>query len=68
MRTRSVIDENGILLGVTPSDVPYETNEKKRLQHLWSPGNLWMYNKSSNELLNIFGFADADTTDEKESE
>ena len=24
-----------------------------------------MYNKSSNELLNIFGFADADTTDER---
>ena len=28
---RSVIDEDGILLGVTPSDVPYETNEKETI-------------------------------------
>ena len=62
---RSVIDENGILLGVTPSDVPYETNEKETIAAFVESRNLWMYNKSSNELLNIFGFADADTTDER---
>ena len=62
---RSVIDEHGILLGVTPLDVPYETNEKETIAAFVESRNLWMYNKSSNELLNIFGFADADTTDER---
>ena len=55
----------GILLGVTPLDVPYETNEKETIAAFVESRNLWMYNKSSNELLNIFGFADADTTDER---
>ena len=43
----------------------YETNEKETIAAFVESRNLWMYNKSSNELLNIFGFADADTTDER---
>ncbi len=31
---RSVIDDNGILLGVTPSDVPHDANEKETIAAL----------------------------------
>lgn len=63
--SRSVIDKDGILLGVTPEDISYETNEKDTIVAFVESRNLWMYNKKSNELLNVFGFADASTTDER---
>jgi len=53
---RSVIDEDGILLGVTPLDVPYETNEKETIAAFVESRNLWMYNKSCNLAFAVYGY------------
>lgn len=63
--SRSVLDKDGILLGITPENLSYETNNKDTIVAFVESRNLWMYNKNANELLNVFGFADASTTDER---
>lgn len=39
------MDQKGILLGIVPEDVPYETNKKDSILAFVQNRTLWMYNK-----------------------
>ena len=60
---RTVLDENGILLGVTSEDISYETNKKETILAFVQNRDLWLYNKKSNELIQVFSFANENGTD-----
>ena len=45
--SRSVMDQKGILLGIVPEDVPYETNKKDSILAFVQNRTLWMYNKKN---------------------
>ena len=61
--SRSVMDQKGILLGIVPEDVPYETNKKDSILAFVQNRTLWMYNKKNEELTKVFSFAEEDTQD-----
>ncbi len=66
--SRSVMDQKGILLGIVPEDVPYETNKKDSILAFVQNRTLWMYNKKNEELTKVFSFAEEDTQDVREPE
>ena len=59
--SRSVMDQKGILLGIVPEDVPYETNKQDSILAFVQNRTLWMYNKKNEELTKVFSFAEEDT-------
>ena len=61
--SRSVMDQKGILLGIVPEDVPYETNKQDSILAFVQNRTLWMYNKKNEELTKVFSFAEEDTQD-----
>lgn len=54
---KSVLDENGILLGLADSDVAYETNKKGTVVSFVQERALWTYQVKNGELSQVFSFA-----------
>lgn len=51
-----VMDEDGILLGVTDSNVQFESNAKGTVVAFVQERELWAYNKKTDKLTRIFSF------------
>lgn len=60
---KEVLDENGILLGIAPSDIAYETNKEETVVSFVQSGDLWTYNRETDELSLVFSFANTEGND-----
>lgn len=60
---KKVFSDNGILLGIAPPNVPYETNKKGTIVAFVQERDLWMYNKKKDELSLIFSFGNREGHD-----
>ena len=63
--TRQVLNENGILLGVTDADVSYMVNGDGEVVSFVTAGELWNYNKTTDEASLLFSFMNTENTDER---
>lgn len=63
--TRRILDENGILLGITDADIPYLVNGDGSVVSFVTADELWNYNKNTDEASLVFSFMDAENTDER---
>lgn len=59
----TVLDDQGVILGIAESTVPYMANQKGTIVSFVQADELWNYNKDNNEVSLIFSFADAENTD-----
>ena len=57
------LSENGILLGIASEDVQYETNTDETMVAFVQDRDLWLYNKETGELSQIFSFANREGRD-----
>lgn len=60
---KKVLNENGILLGITPSDIAYETNKKETVVSFVQERDLWVYNRPADELSLVFSFGNKEGRD-----
>lgn len=60
---KQVLDKDGIMLGVINSDVAYETNKKGNIVAFVQERDLWSYNQKTNELSQVFSFANMEGQD-----
>lgn len=58
-----VLDKDGIVLGLSESDVAYETNAKGTVVSFVQDRDLWTYNRKTNELSLVFSFANMEGHD-----
>ena len=56
-------DENGILFGIASDDIQYETNADETIVAFVQERNLWLYNGESDELTQVFSFANQEGRD-----
>ena len=63
--TGEVLDENGILLGIVPTDVEYMQNTDGDNVSFVQAGELWNYDKESGEFTLVFSFTDPENTDSR---
>ncbi|RGT72847.1 hypothetical protein DWX08_08315 [Ruminococcus sp. AF18-22] len=61
--TAKVLDQNGILLGITPQDIAYETNNEDTMLAFVQERDLWLYNKEEDTFTQIFSFANKEGYD-----
>lgn len=54
------VDENGVLLGVTESDVDYLVNKEGTVVSFVQERELWNYNKEKDEMSLVFSYADGE--------
>lgn len=60
---KKVLNGKGILLGITNSDVSYETNKDGTIVSFVQERDLWTYNKKTDELSLVFSFANKEGHD-----
>ena len=60
---QNVLDETGILLGVVPDEISYETNPEGTIVSFVHDGNLWMYDEKENRLAQVFSFSNIEGND-----
>lgn len=53
----------GIILGIAPTNLSYKVNKDGTIVSFVEANELWNYNKDSDEVSLVFGFADAENTD-----
>lgn len=63
--TKKILSEKGILLGITSPDVPYLTNKDGTIVSFVQAGELWSYNKETDEVSLVFSFSSAENMDER---
>lgn len=56
-------DEDGILFGIAPDDIQYETNEDGTIAAFVQGHNLWLYETEGSELTKVFSFSDQEGAD-----
>ncbi len=61
----SVLDNDGINLGVAGSDLEYTTSDSKDKAAFVQAGELWLYDRGANKVSRIFGFRDSEYTDDR---
>ncbi len=61
--SKQVLSNKGILLGIVPIDTQYQVNKNGTIVSFVVSGELWNYNKSSDEMSKVFSFADAERAD-----
>lgn len=61
--SQKVLNEKGVILGIASSDLPYLVNKDGSIVTFVEANELWCYNKDSDELSMVFGFADSENTD-----
>ena len=62
-----ITDDSKILLGIRDQDVEYKSNESGSVICFVQEGDLWCYNKSSNEIQQVFSFRSAEGIDAREN-
>lgn len=60
---KKVLNESGIMLGIAPSDIAYETNKDGTIVSFVQERDLWTYNKNADELSLVFSFANREGHD-----
>lgn len=60
---KKALDQNGVLLGLVSSDVPYKINSEGTIVSFVQNRELWNYNKEADALSLVFSFADAEGVD-----
>ncbi len=58
-----VLDEKGILLGITGLDLNYDVNDNGTIVNFVQAGELWNYDKKQDKLSLLFSFSDGESTD-----
>lgn len=59
------VDENGIRFGIASGDIQYVTNKDDTAVAFVQERDLWLYEKDTNELLQVFSFANQEGSDER---
>ena len=63
--TRQILSASGILLGIVDHDVPYVINEDGTIVSFIQAGEVWNYNRNTDEISQVFSFSSAENTDER---
>lgn len=61
--TKKMLNENGIVLGIVPPDVPYLVNENGSEVSFVVANELWNYSKDTDEISLVFSFTDVENSD-----
>lgn len=61
--SRQVLDEKGLILGVTSPEVPYMVNGDGTVVSFVQANELWNYNRDEDEMSLVFSFRDAENVD-----
>ena len=61
-----VLDKDGIVLGLSESEVAYEANAKGTVVSFVQDRDLWTYNRKTNELSLVFSFANMEGYDARD--
>lgn len=61
--TKKMLNENGIVLGIVPQDIPYLVNEDGSEVSFVVANELWNYSKRSDEISLVFSFTDVENSD-----
>lgn len=61
--SHQMLDEAGIILGITDSSVQYMAGKDNKSVAFVQADELWSYKRESNEISLVFSFADAENTD-----
>lgn len=59
----TALNQNGVLLGIAPTNLEYETNTDGTIVAFVEDNQLWHYDKKADEMSLVFGFADAENMD-----
>ncbi len=59
----TVLDEKGILLGITGQNLNYDVNSNGTIVNFVQAGELWNYDKKQDKLSLLFSFSDGESTD-----
>ena len=62
-----IYNDSDILLGIRDKDVEYKSNESGNVIGFVQEGELWCYNKTSNEIQQVFSFRGAEGIDDREN-
>ena len=61
--SKNALNERGVVLGIVPRDVPYLVNDDGTAVSFVAANELWNYNKDSDEISQVFSFADVENSD-----
>lgn len=61
--TKKVLNEKGVLLGITDKNPVYMVNKNGTVVSFVQAGELWNYNRDRDEVSLVFSFVDAENTD-----
>ncbi len=61
--TKNMLNEQGVVLGIVPKDVPYLVNGDGQAVSFIAANELWNYNKETDEMSLVFSFADVENSD-----
>ena len=61
--TKQVLNEKGVLLGIAPKNISYMVNDDGSVMSFVVANELWNYNKDTDEVSQVFSFADAENSD-----
>lgn len=62
---RNVLDENGIRFGIASDNIQYVANDDDTIVAFVRERDLWLYNKKTDELSQVFSFANREGRDER---
>ena len=61
--SHTIMDDRGLILGIADGDVSCISNKEGTIVSFVQAGELWNYNKNTDEISLVFSFADAENTD-----
>ena len=64
--SNEVIDETGVVLGITQKDVSYMPDEKNRVVAFVQQNVLWTYRRDTDVFTRVFGFPQQENMDERD--
>ncbi len=64
---RTVLGENGLILGVTDGETPYLSNEAGTVVSFVQAGELWCYDRDNDEISQVFSFVSAEGKDPRDT-
>ncbi len=63
--SNKILDEKGILLGITSSELNYDVNSSGNIVNFVQDGELWNYDKKSDKLALLFSFSEGESSDSR---
>ncbi len=61
--SKRILDERGVILGIVPRDVSYMVNSDGTVVSFVAANELWNYSKRTDEVSQVFSFADVENSD-----